>query len=84
MCRGCMGGGDTPTFSRQIGLVQENKVGRRESRMCRGCLVFFSFFGCVFSSLLRCESKYSRIILVVYIIRGYRGQINENLLSKKS
>jgi hypothetical protein len=55
-------------------------VGRRETRMCRGCMVFFSFFGCVFSSLLRCESKYSRIILVVYIIRGYRGQINKNLL----
>jgi hypothetical protein len=58
-------------------------VGRREARMCQGCLVFFLFFGCVFSSLLRCESKYPCTLLIVYILRGYRDWINENPLSKK-
>jgi hypothetical protein len=57
-------------------------AGRREAGMSRGCLVFFLFFGCVFSSLLRCESKYPCILLAVYILHGYRDLINENPLSK--
>ena len=52
------------------------------SRMCQDHSFFF-FFSCVFSSLLRCESKCSCILLVVYILHGYRGQINENPSSKK-
>ncbi len=45
-------------------------------------MVFFSIL-VVFFSLLRCESKYYCILLAVYILRGYRDQINENPLLKK-
>ena len=50
------------------------------SRMCRGRSFFF-FFSYVFSSLLR--SKCSRILLAVYIVRVYRGRINDSTIKKE-
>ena len=57
-------------------------MGDREAGCAEVVWVYFLFLVVLFF-LLRCESKYSCILLAVYILRGYRGRINENPLSKK-
>lgn len=78
------------TSTRQIWPFQDNMLavsgeygGMQRSRDVPRSFGFLFLFGCVFSSLLRCGSKYFYMFLAVYILRGYRDRINENLFSKK-